>query len=234
MRTIGAVRRVGRRHAPFLHSGWMFAKRTVFRMRHRSTRARFTEIFRANHWRNPESASGFGSSLEATRDARTALTEIITDYSISSLLDIPCGDYNWLRHVPYDGLYWGADIVPDLVAANKARYANERRRFLVLDVTEDPLPRTDLVWCRDCLNHLSLSEGARALGNIVASGARYAVLTHYPNAAINRDQPSGFDYRPLNLQEAPFSWPPPARLWTESSEPGKTLALWPLDEISEG
>ena len=81
------------------------------------------------------------------------MTEIVEQYSVTSILDVPCGDFNWMQHVEFDGLYRGADIVRELITENQARYGSDRRRFAVLDVTRDQLPASDLVLCRDCLNH---------------------------------------------------------------------------------
>jgi SAM-dependent methyltransferase len=225
-----AAKGFGRQHLPFLHPVWMVVKRTVFRLRFRSTEARFDAIFRNNHWRNAESVSGFGSSMEATAGVRRAMAEMLSRYPIRSVLDVPCGDFNWMRHVDFQGSYCGADIVRDLVAMNQLRYGNDRRRFIVLDVINDPLPRSDLILCRDCLNHLSIDEVIRALGNIRASDSQYAVLTQYPMTKVNRAQTSGWDYRPLNLEQPPFSWPPPIETWAEPGEPGKTLALWRIGD----
>ena len=100
-------------------------------------------------------------------------------------------------------------------------------------MVRDPLPQSDLILCRDCLNHLSIPEAVEALGNILRSGSSYLAVTHYPTAMVNRRQASGFDYRPLNLLRPPFNWPPPAEIWGESAEPGKTLALWPLDSVRD-
>jgi SAM-dependent methyltransferase len=211
----------------------MLVKGAMFRLRFRSTEARFDEIFRGNHWRSPESVSGFGSSMEATVAARSAVAEIVRQYSVTSMLDVPCGDFNWMRHVEFEGSYCGADIVRDLIADNQARYGSDHRRFAVLDVTHDPLPASDLVLCRDCLNHLSIAEASRALDNIIASGSSYMALTHYPATHANRSQETGFDYRPLNLQRPPFNLPAPVGLWEEPDEAGKTLALWRIDLLGK-
>ena len=72
----------------------------------------------------------------------------------------------------------------------------------------------------------ALGEAVSALANIRASGTPYVALTHYPTTTANRSQKSGFDYTPLNLERAPFDWPPPLEVWVERGEPGKTLALW--------
>jgi hypothetical protein len=169
--------------------------------------------------------------VAATAGVRAALGDIIERHGVRTLLDIPCGDFNWIQHVPYDGMYCGADIVRELVAQNQRRYRSERRRFVVLDVVQDDLPRSDLVVCRDCLNHLSLRHATRALENIARSGSSLLAVTHYPSEPTNRNQASGFDYRPLNLLKPPFVLPPPLEIWKETAEPGKTLALWSLDDL---
>jgi hypothetical protein len=43
-----------------------------------------------------------------------------------------------------------------------------------LDLTGDPLPRVDVVLCRDCLVHLSFQNIFRAFANLRRSGSRYA------------------------------------------------------------
>jgi SAM-dependent methyltransferase len=230
-RVLVTMKDIGRRRMPFLHPVWMLAKRALFRLQFRTTETRFREVFRGNHWRNPETVSGFGSSIEATAAVRNGVAEITQRYAITSLLDVPCGDFNWMQHVEFAGSYCGGDIVSDLIARNDVRYGNERRKFIVLDVIKDPLPRSDLILCRDGLNHLSLPEAVRALGNILSSGSSYLAVTHDPTAIVNRRQASGFDYRPLNLLRPPFNWPPPIEIWEESAEPGKTLALWRLDSV---
>jgi hypothetical protein len=205
----------------------MLVKRTAFHRRYRSSQERFTEIFRANHWRNVESVSGFGSTLEATVLTRRALSDLLDRYPIANILDVPCGDFHWMQHLEFKGDYRGADIVPELVTRNQRLFGDERRTFLILDVTGDALPRSDLILCRDCLNHLSLGEAQRALENMAESGSSYVALTHHPGTSVNRPQASGFDYRPLNLTKSPFNWPEPIEMWPEA-DPGKTLALWPL------
>src|SRR5882757_543401 len=77
----------------------------------------FTNIFRKNWWSNGESRSGWGAELKRTVTIRAELREFARRHSIRSLLDAPCGDFHWMRHVewPAGFRYIGADIVPDLV-----------------------------------------------------------------------------------------------------------------------
>src|ERR1700722_13519672 len=96
---------------------------------------RFSSIYATNYWRNSESRSGLGSSLEQTEAVRAALPMMCRDLGIGSLLDIPCGDLNWIRHVELPGVeYIGADIVPALISSNVAQFGASGRKFVVLDL----------------------------------------------------------------------------------------------------
>jgi hypothetical protein len=60
-----------------------------------------------------ESESGPGSSLEFTKLTRVYLQDIVERYSIRSIIDVACGDWNWMRHImPLPGVqsYTGYDI----------------------------------------------------------------------------------------------------------------------------
>ncbi len=189
----------------------------------------FQHIYHTNGWRGQESVSGQGSSLSATEALRVGLAAFIRRHGIRSLLDAPCGDAHWMTHLlrGTDLIYTGADIVPELIDRNRRlfRYG----RWLTRDIARDPLPRADLLVCRDCLVHLPLEDAQNALANLRASGSRYLALTTFPGVRANTDIPAG-QWRALNLQAAPFDLPPPLEIITERcTEPGyadKALAIW--------
>ncbi len=61
--------------------------------------------------------------------------KLIAELGITSVLDIPCGDMNWLQHVDLGSTrYIGADIVESLLAFNTLQYASATREFHVLDL----------------------------------------------------------------------------------------------------
>ena len=70
-------------------------------------------------------------------------------------------------------------------------FSSNRRQFLQMDVTIDPLPHADLILCRDCLVHLSYSNIARALANMKRSGARWIFTTHFLRINSNTDIEDG-------------------------------------------
>ena len=208
---------------------WFLLKERLFLQRHDGRHARFSAIYRDNLWQNAESASGYGSTLDATRQARAGLEELVGRYGISSILDVPCGDFNWMRELSFSGDYLGGDIVPELVEANNRTHGNPRRRFDVIDLVADNMPEADLVMCRECLNHLSLAEADAGLCNLAAAANKVLVVTHYPNHPANADQPASFRYRRLNLTVAPFNLrAPDSMIYECDMEPGKVLAVWDL------
>jgi hypothetical protein len=198
----------------------------------------FSRIYRENGWNDPESRSGFGSRMEETRAVRSALPGLLRDLGVRVMLDVPCGDLNWMQHVELGAVeYLGADIVPELVADNMRRFSGAvgpggtRYRFQLLDLVTQTVPAVDLVFCRDCLVHLSLQDSAQALSNIIASGSRYLLTTTFLSTEPNTDIIIG--WRRLDLRKPPFSLPEPLLSIDElsSEQSDKRLALWDLQAV---
>lgn len=198
-----------------------------------SLRQAFTDIYDRNSWRSSESRSGQGSTLEATDAIRTALPALFAAYGIDTVLDIPCGDYAWWWAM--DGIPWikyvGADIVPALIENNRERYP--LLDFRVLDLVSDTLPIVDLVFCRDCLGHLSNPNVRAALANIRASGAKWLMATTYhdPKWSIDAEILDG-GWRPVNMIRQ-FGLGEPVILVNEGFRANpeyadKSLGLWRL------
>lgn len=153
------------------------------------------------------------------------------------MLDLPCGVFGWMAAVDLTGIdYTGGDIVTDVVAANRAKHSAPGRDFMQMDLLEDALPQVDLVLCRDCLVHLSFANIDRALANLRGCGARYLLTTTFLDLPDNGDIEDG-DWRPLNLQAAPFKFPAPIETLLEGCEEAggdyrdKALALWNLEDL---
>ena len=167
------------------------------------------------------------------------MPELCRRLYVGRLLDLPCGDGHWMEKVVLDGVaYIGADLLPELVAANAARNRHAGREFLVLDLTSSPLPPADLLLCRDCLVHLSFADSRRALANIRGARIMYLLTTTFPEQAANADIVTG-DWRPLNLEREPFDFPPPLALLSEGCTEGngrfrdKSLGLWRVADLPE-
>lgn len=199
----------------------------------------FTSIYHSNKWGDSESVSGKGSNLAQTGKVRAALPTLLARHKIRSMLDLPCGDFHWMKEVNLEGIeYTGADIVAEMIEQNRSRYGRPGRRFLTLDLTQDTLPAVDLLLCRDCWVHLNYGDIARALGNIRRSGILYLLLTTFTHHQPNQDKLRG-KFRMLNLGLAPFHFPQPIELILEDnlenrySDTGKSLALWKVSDLPE-
>jgi hypothetical protein len=206
--------------------------------RRRSEReATFAEILRTNLWGNVESVSGPGSTRERASAVREDLVALFRALGVRVLLDAPCGDFHWTSALGLElDRYIGIDIVEMLVAENLRKHAAPGRSFLVRDLISDPLPRADLVLCRDALVHFPHAEVRAALDNFKRSGSTWLLTTHFAGDRPNDDISLG-DWRPLNLRHPPFNLPPPIheideRLTGEASHwADKRLALWRLGEL---
>ncbi|GHV61066.1 hypothetical protein FACS1894195_1000 [Bacteroidia bacterium] len=194
----------------------------------------FTDIYKNNSWGSQESVSGSGSTMAETVTIREQLPLFIDKYAIRSMLDVPCGDYNWMKEVPKTCDYIGGDIVAEIVANNRKLYASDKVRFAQIDITKDTLPKVDLIFCKDCLQHLSYKNVMAALNNFKNSGSKYVLVTSYPLTWRNYDIHNG-DYHALNLQKKPFYLPNPILKIREKSrggfEPDTTMYLYELAAI---
>lgn len=204
----------------------------------KDTKRLFTRIFRENTWGGKESVSGTGSSLDQTRKIIEVLPALLTEFEISTMLDLPCGDFFWMQKVDLCRVrYTGGDLVDELVKRNQQQYGAANIRFRQFNLLVDRLPSVDLIFCRDCLVHLSLEQADRALRNICQSNSKYLLTTTFPMHPVNRDILTG-GWRTLNLQSPPFSLPSPLKLINEECREGedvfdKSLGLWKIAEIKK-
>ena len=202
-----------------------------------SLEERFARIYQTNLWFDAESRSGTGSSLESTARLRDSLPPLLCSLNARRLLDVPCGDFNWMSHVDLSGIdYTGGDIVDAMIEANRERYGSATRKFMRVDLISGPLPSADVILCRDGLVHFSFDNIVAAFRTIKASGAKYLLTTTFLDWQVNTDIVDG-DWRPLNLTQPPFLLPAPQRVILEDcmEEGGayadKALAVWRVSDL---
>ncbi len=195
---------------------------------------RFVQAFDQNVWRDGESVSGPGSTLGYTSELRATLPAMIRALGCRSMLDAPCGDFNWMQAVDLtDIAYTGADIVPSMIEG--LRRGHPQHRFACLDITRDPLPTADFVLIRDVLFHLSNVDVVRVLENFVQSGSGWLATSHSFNVVEMVDavsEPTTF--RPVNLTAPPFHFGQPDHVLKDYA-PGflpRWLGIWPRATIA--
>jgi predicted 2-oxoglutarate/Fe(II)-dependent dioxygenase YbiX len=154
----------------------------------------------------PEEKTAAEAKLNTTAKLRKELAYLLERYDIKSILDIPCGDFSWMKEVNKDGIdYTGADSNATLIAQNRA--AHPGTRFELMDVTHSTLPKVDLVIVRDCLGHFSNANAIKAIENIQRSGSKYLLATSFTKLGANTDIADG-SWRSIHLMVPPFRLKP--------------------------
>lgn len=186
-----------------------------------------------------ETPNGPGSTLAATAALREWLPDLFARHGVKSVLDAPCGDWHWMRHVDLTGVeYTGWDVEPTQVASNRRRLSRRHPAkpvFAVANLLGDtPLPKVDLILCRDFLIHLPNEQALAVLDRFRSSGARFLLTTTSPLASNDRPCPSeghdgrpGYWYHPVNVEAPPFGLA--GRVEAIREPGGHELALFALE-----
>lgn len=204
-----------------------------------SLRRKFDKVFQQNLFHGDSSKSGNGSSRAQTAEISLQIPNLVSQLNIKSILDLPCGDLEWMKHVNLNGAnYIGGDVSPSLISHLRIEFPE--REFQVLNITKESLPTVDLIFCRDLFVHLSNKDIKFALQNIKLSKSKYLATTTFTERTSNEDLPlitRNVAWRPLNLELAPFHFPSPIKLINEKcSEAGgvfgdKSLGIWKIADL---
>lgn len=165
------------------------------------------------------------------------MPELLKKYQCRTIVDAPCGDFYWMKtlKLPVQG-YIGIDIVEELIEINQKKYGNDFYSFQHLDITQEQIPQADLVFCRDCLVHLSYQQIFNTIKLLKASGSKYLLTTSFPMRSRNIDIKTE-SWRPLNLQKSPFNFPRPLAIINEKCTEAegrfydKSLILWEIASL---
>ena len=197
----------------------------------------FTEIYKRNWWGDKDTRSGTGSNLIQTKLIIESIPNILKEYKISTILDIPCGDFYWMNNINLNRInYIGADIVKELIELNTRKYESFNISFKKLNLIEDELPKVDLIFCRDCLVHFSFEYIHKSIINICNSQSKYFMTTTFIEREKNVDIETG-QWRPINFETYPFHFPEPRRIINEGCTENnniysdKSLGLWDINDI---
>lgn len=196
----------------------------------------FSDIYNTNYWGSQESVSGQGSTLKYTAPLRRALPQLLAQFGVKSMLDAPCGDFNWMKHVELDGVhYTGGDVVPELVSKLQAEFGTNARSFMRSDIINGPIPKADLWICRDVLFHFRHREIIKVLKLAANSDIKYLLTTTYSYFEENVDLDRTGGFRVINLQRAPFCLPKPLTRIDDFVVPAipRYLALWSREQIAK-
>lgn len=206
-----------------------------------SAKENFSYIYEKKYWGEGETVSGSGSTMAYTEILRQKLPKIYENFNVKTVLDAPCGDFNWMRSVVEqtpDIQYIGADIVPQLVKDNHQKICQNNVKFMELDITQDKLPRADIMIVRDCLFHLPNAMIRDFIYNFLSSDIPLLFTSSYyddsyPQAQQTEIQKPG-DWFYLNLMNPPWNFPPDVLYLVEDWIPGyipRRMYLWHRNQI---
>lgn len=177
-------------------------------------------VFEEKVWRGSaqDRRSGPGSTMEATERVRAALPGVLERYKVKTFLDAPCGDWHWMSTVDIgDVTYIGGDISSAIIDANKEEFDRDGVSFQHLDITSDPLPKADLMMCRDCLFHLKHRFRWLFFENFIASDIPYLMMTMH-HLDRNRSLTSNGNYAAFSPRAEPFNFPEPLEMIHETMD----------------
>lgn len=204
---------------------------------HLSTEETFQKIYRSNFWDSDVSVSGIGSDDGQTHEISIQIPKLINALGIKRFLDVPCGDFGWFSKMKLNPeSYIGGDILPEIIGRNNKLYKDSGRKFIKINLIKDALPEADMLFCRDCLVHLSNEDIKLVIRNIKQSKVEYLLTTTFPECETNEDIVTG-DWRIINLEKAPFNFPSPLKLINELCTEGdgsygdKSLGLWRVSDL---
>ena len=190
----------------------------------------FEYIVSKKQWGNwPDTVCGAGSTLRYTQNLREKLKPLLLKYEIKSMFDAPCGDYSWMSTVNVQEIakYTGGDIVEFLINENKQKYPGVD--FVVFDLTRDKIPDVDLLFCRDCLLHLSLENVDKVFLNISKSNVKYVLLSNFFEEVTNERNIRDGSWRYSNYLEHPYNFDQPLDSIVDFIKgfPNRSMLLWP-------
>ena len=200
---------------------------------------RFEMIYNENFWESNESSSGIGSEIKNTKEVLKAIKLVIKEYKIKSIIDIPCGDFNWMSSLDMENIdYKGFDIVRSVIKENNKKYKKPNVNFYYSDIINSELPKADLMFVRDCLVHFSFEDIKKSIFRIKQSKSNYLLSTSFVNLEKNTDIYTA-DWRPINLEKEPFSFPKPIITINEECDEmdgiysDKCICLWEIEELPD-
>jgi len=221
----------------------------------------FQEVYDLGKWVHGKKGvpkSGSGSTLPMTELVRKGIKEAVLKYKIKTFMDAPCGDLTWVKELfPFfdeHGVeYIGVDIVQSEI--DRHRVDHPTRKFIQCDMAVEPLPKADMIFSREALQHMNAEDNLRTLNRWKESGSIYLLQTNYiinmGSSTYQRGQ-SWLELGSMNYMavdegsnslieflKPPYNFPPTLDKWVDkghNKNHEQYVALWVLNSetLSKG
>jgi hypothetical protein len=139
----------------------------------------FSNIYRNSIWGDGTliPKSGIGSLPHYAEFYVNFVEKIISDYEIKSVVDVGHGDWKMWRDKSFENVnYYGVDVADGLSEEVTSKFGNPKRVFKQVDGVFDVLPASDLLICKDVLQHLPNEQVTNFLA--ICQNYKYIVLSN--------------------------------------------------------
>ena len=169
----------------------------------------FKNIYEKQLWNNGNPfipLSGPGSSLENTKKCSKMLNEFIYNNNCKSVLDLGCGDLNWISKTQFFNdsniKYTGIDVVESLITSHLKKYS--QKLFFCKDITMNKdFDNADIIIIRDVIFHLK-NEEILSIFNNIKHKFKFLLITSCKNE-INSDKFDKWHFSQKNINIEPFN-----------------------------
>ncbi len=174
----------------------------------------FENIYKNKIWNNNNKnipLSGPGSSLENTSSISILLDDFINKNNCEQILDLGCGDLNWIKNTLFFNNeninYIGIDIVETLINEHKINYPT--KTFYCSDILDNDIinytsnKKISFIILRDVIFHLNNINILEIFKNI-KNKFNYIAITSC-NCNINTDIFDIYNYNKKNINIKPFN-----------------------------
>jgi len=160
------------------------------------------------------------------------LRSFIKEKGVSSIIEFPCGRLT-PDQFPLSFHYIGGDSSLRVIEENRRVNRGSDICFVSLNLFHSKVPGAEMFISADYFERVSMREIARLFQRLMRRGFRYLALSHHPLLTENWDTALG-DYRPLNYDKPPFSFPSPVAIYpapVEQGRPDRSVAVWACDGL---
>ena len=195
---------------------------------------RFTRIYEKNGWGSTESRSGPASTPLRTLVLRSQLPALFQTLQITTLLDVGCGEFRWLKMIDLSKMRIRAvDIVEPLIFRLQTSSTTDNIRFVHMNVLKDPPFTADLWLVRDFCGLYGYRDNRQLLKKFIESESLYIALTNV-EADLNQMEVEPGQWVPINLSLPPYSFPAPLHILEDGEQwfRKKTLQVYSREQIA--
>ena len=176
----------------------------------------FKHIFESGYWldyntKNNQSRSGKGSNINRALFLKESLKTFFKKNKIKHIVDIGCGDFNWmsglLKEIDYNS-YLGVDIVDSLIDKNNKNFRTNKIKFITKDIVNDEIDyfiKTDFILIRHVFIHLKNENINKIISKIKKKEFKFLGITSDPKLLVNKDLKTEGRFRDINLLIEPFN-----------------------------